>query len=176
MSRQITPRFCSACGGPLRAPLNGAGGGPPLVCGLCGLASYMDPKVAAAAVVRDPAGQVYLLRRAQRDRAHGLWILPGGHVDRGEEVAAAAVREVDEELGLAVRLTGLVGVYSYPGNPVVLVVYAAQANGGAPRPGREALEVRAFTPAEIPWGSLGYASTGHALRDLLGLSAVPPGP
>jgi ADP-ribose pyrophosphatase YjhB (NUDIX family) len=78
------------------------------------------------------------------------------------------VREVGEELGLTVSLTGLVGVYSYPGNPVVLVVYAALAQGGAPIPGREALEVRAFAPATIPWDRLGYVSTGHALRDLLG--------
>lgn len=172
MSRLITPRFCTACGGPLRVPLNGMGGGmgdgPPLVCAACGMGSYLDPKVAAAAVVRDPAGLVYLLRRAQRDQAHGLWILPGGHVDRGEEVAAAAVREVAEELGLEVRLQGLVGVYSYPGNPVVLVVYAALTDGREPRPGREALEVRAFAPAGIPWDCLGYPSTGHALRDGLG--------
>jgi ADP-ribose pyrophosphatase YjhB (NUDIX family) len=140
------------------------------------MASYMDPKVAAAAVVRDPAGLVYLLRRAQRDQAHGLWILPGGHVDRGEEVHAAAVREVGEEIGLSVRLQGLLGVYSYPGNPVVLVVYAALSDGREPNPGREALEVRGFAPEELPWDSLGYPSTGHALRDILGLAAVPARP
>jgi mutator protein MutT len=136
---------------------------------------YLNPKLAAAAVVRNPGGDVYLLRRAQRDQAHGLWILPGGHVDRGEEVPRAAVREVGEELGLRVRLQGLVGVYSYPSNSVVLVVYAALAEDSSPRPGREALEVRAFAPAEIPWHCLGYPSTGHALRDLLGPVAGPLG-
>ncbi len=129
--------------------------------------------MAAAAVVRDPAGRVLLLRRAQRDQAHGRWILPGGHVDRGEEVATAALREVAEETGLIVRLEGLVGVYSYPGNPVVLVVYAALSDGGQPEAGPEALEVRAFAPREIPWHDLGYSSTGHALCDLLGLSSGP---
>lgn len=152
-------------------PLAGTAGGPPLVCSCCGLGVYEDPKLAVAAVVRTPTGQVVLLRRAQRDQAHGLWILPGGHVDRGEELTAAARREVAEETGLGVELEGLVGVYSYPGNPVVLVVFAAASNGQAPQLGREALQIQAFAPADIPWGELGYVSTGQALRDALGLGS-----
>jgi ADP-ribose pyrophosphatase YjhB (NUDIX family) len=142
-----------------------------LVCTACGLGVYLDPKVAVAAAVRRE-GRVVLLRRAQRDAAHGLWILPGGHVDRGEETAAAAVRETAEETGLAVELEGLLGVYSYPANPVVLIAYLARPVGGRLRPGREALEVRSFAPGEIPWDGLGFASTRDVLRDLWG-SAGP---
>ncbi len=169
MARVFTPRFCGLCGGEL-GPSPAAGqGGPPLVCCSCGLGVYQDPKVAVAAVVRDPRGRVVLLRRAQRDAAYGLWILPGGHVDQGEELTAAVRREVAEETGLQVDLDGLLGVFSYPGNPVVLIVYAARAGGQAPRPSREALELKAFAPGDIPWGSLGYRSTGQALRQALGL-------
>lgn len=169
MSRIITPRFCAACGGPLAAPPPGRRGGPPLVCLDCGLPVYHDPKLAVATVLWLPAGQVVLLRRAQRDQAHGLWILPGGHVDRGEELTAAALREVSEETGLAAQVQGLVGVYSYPGNPLVLVVYTAQSAGGTLTPSPEALEIRAFAPRDIPWQELGYPSTGQALRQALGL-------
>jgi len=175
MAEPAQPRFCAACGGALLRPLP-APGGSPLFCAACGQPAYQDPKVAVAGVVRDPQGRVILLRRAQRDQAHGRWILPGGHVDRGEELGAAVLREVAEETGLNARLGPLVGVYSYPGNPVVLIVYHLTANGGQPRPSREALELRAFDPANLPWDELGYHSTGQALRAALGLDAGPPRP
>jgi len=132
----------------------------------CGQARYLDPKVAAAAIVAAPGG-IVLVRRAQRDQAHGLWILPGGHVDRGEQVSRAAARETLEETGLTVDVRGLVGVYSYADNPVVLIVYACQARPGELKPGPEALELRVFRPESLPWDDFGYPSTGHALRDYL---------
>ncbi|MCB2190383.1 MAG: NUDIX domain-containing protein [Deltaproteobacteria bacterium] len=141
-------------------------GGAPYACTACGLPVYEDPKVAAAVVVETSEG-VLLLRRAQRDQAHGKWILPGGHVDRGEVVPEAAMREVAEETGLRVELTSLLGVYSYNGYPWVLVVYTATANGGRLQSSPEALEMQAFAPQELPWDELGYESTAHALRDYL---------
>lgn len=166
MAHPFTPRFCALCGGSLIVTKALDHAGAPFCCSACGLPVYEDPKVAAAVVV-DTSQGVLLLRRAQRDRAHGKWILPGGHVDRGEVVALAAQREVAEETGLAVELTSLLGVYSYEGNPWVLVVYAATANGGLLQAGPEALEIRAFPPGEIPWGELGYESTAQALKDYL---------
>jgi len=138
------------------------------VCAACGLAHYLDPKLAVAMVVEHQGG-VVLLRRAQRDSAHGRWIFPGGHVDRGEVLEEAAAREVAEETGLIARPQGLLGAYSYPDNPVVLVVYRATAKGGEFRPGREALELAVFAPGELPLGELGFRSTGDALADWLAL-------
>ena len=112
-------------------------------------------------------GGVVLLRRAQHDQAFNRWILPGGHVNRGEEMETAVLREIGEETGLPSELRGLLGVYSYPGHPVVLAVYHARALSGDLNPGPEALEIAVFGPDEIPWDELGYRSTGDALRDFL---------
>lgn len=166
MAHPVTPRFCASCGGALIATKGLNSGGAPYSCTACGLPVYEDPKVAAAVVVETKEG-VLLLRRAQKDRAYGKWILPGGHVDRGEVVPEAAQREVAEETGLEVELTSLLGVYSYTGYPWVLVVYTASANGGRLRASAEALEMQAFAPEELPWDELGYESTAQALRDYL---------
>ncbi len=166
MVKTFTPSFCASCGAPLARPLPDVGGGPPLMCTGCGMSVYLDPKLAVAGVVQT-GGRVLLLRRAQRDQAHGRWILPGGHVDRGEEVRGAVLREIREETGLAAELDGLLGVYSYPGHPVVLLVYLARANGGRITANREALDIELFKPQDIPWDELGYQSTHDALRDWL---------
>ena len=50
----------------------------------------------------DDDGRLLLLRRANTGFLDGLYTLPGGHVDRDEEVARAAVREVREEVGIEI--------------------------------------------------------------------------
>jgi 8-oxo-dGTP pyrophosphatase MutT (NUDIX family) len=67
---------------------------------------------AAYAIVRNGLGQVLLVRRAD----DGYWELPGGRIEVGESASAAVVREVTEEAGVAIKVTGLAGVYSDPGH------------------------------------------------------------
>ena len=166
MAHNKPPRFCPDCGDVLLEPLPTTDGGAPLACRRCGIPVYLDPKVAAACTVQS-GDKVVLLRRAQHDEAFGRWILPGGHVNRGEAVDLAAQREVQEETGLGVEIEGLLGVYTYPENPVVLVVYKARHVSGKLNGGSEALEIGFFGPGEIPWDDLGYQSTSDALKDLL---------
>ena len=55
-----------------------------------------------------------LVRRAI-EPGYGLWVFPGGYVDRGEEVTQAATREAREESGLEIRIDSLLNIYSYGG-------------------------------------------------------------
>jgi len=105
-----------------------------------------------------------LVRRAI-DPGYGKWVFPGGYVDRGEPLIAAAVREAREECGLDVRIDGLVNLYSYPGRAPVIVVYAATALGGTLCVDDEGLETAEFEPSEIPWTELAFRSTTEALQD-----------
>jgi 8-oxo-dGTP pyrophosphatase MutT (NUDIX family) len=70
---------------------------------------------AAYAVVRDRVGRVLLVRRADDLN----WELPGGRIDVGESAVDAVVREVAEEAGLGITVTGLAGVYSDPSHVLV---------------------------------------------------------
>jgi 8-oxo-dGTP pyrophosphatase MutT (NUDIX family) len=110
-----------------------------------------------AALVRDEAARVLLLRRAD----DGRWGLPAGAIDPGESPAQAVVREVREETGLVVRPTRVAGVFGgrgfrhrYPNGDeaeYTVVVFDCEVTGGelGSRDG-EALELRYFAADEIP--------------------------
>lgn len=67
-------------------------------------------KPSASVVLRNHRGELLLLRRA----GSGLWTIPTGRLKKTETLTACAVRECREETGLAVELTGLVGIFSDP--------------------------------------------------------------
>jgi 8-oxo-dGTP diphosphatase len=92
---------------------------------------------------------VVLVRRA--NPPHG-WALPGGFVDEGETLEAAAAREAEEETGLAVALLEQFHTYSDPARDprrhTISTVFLASASG-EPRGGDDAAEAVAF-----PWDAL----------------------
>lgn len=153
----MTARHCVRCGAQLE--------GSPPTCPVCSHVHYRDPKLAACVIFRWEGG-VFLLRRSI-EPGHGLWTYPGGYVDRGETVEAAAVREAREEAGVGVRLDDLLGVYSYRGQTAVILVYRGTVVEGEPRALAESLEGRPFPDERIPWDHLAFYSTSEALRDYL---------
>jgi len=158
-------RFCPRCGGALeRRSLKVSEPDRP-VCTQCGFVFYIDPKIAVGTIVTTGDGLV-LVRRAI-EPGYGLWVFPGGYVDRGERLTDAAVREAREECGLDVQLDGLVNIYSYPGRAPIIVVYAATAIGGKLRHDDECLEATVFETGRLPWNELAFRSTSEALRDYL---------
>jgi 8-oxo-dGTP diphosphatase len=160
----ITYRFCPACAGTLEPKVLKAGDPSRLVCGRCGFVLYLDPKVAVGTIISAADGRLVLVKRAIQP-GYGLWVFPGGYVDRGEVITAAAIREAREESGLDVRLDGLINIYSYPQRPLIIVVYAATAIGGELCADDECLEARMFSRDTIPWSELAFQSTNDALRD-----------
>ena len=111
-------------------------------------------------------GRILLARRAI-EPARGRWVFPGGYMERGETVPQAAERETFEEVGLTVRATRPVGIYSYPDTAVVVIVYHCEVLSGEPTASSETLEVRLFAPEEIPWDELAFTSTRDALHDFV---------
>ncbi len=114
-------------------------------------------RLTVTAVLPDAEGRFLLVRRA--DNAH--WVLPGGGVESGERVVEAVVREMEEETGVHVRPTNLLGIYSNPDviisygggerqYQVVSIMFLCEAMYGEPCITEETLEWGYFAPNALP--------------------------
>ncbi|MCA1217848.1 NUDIX domain-containing protein [Streptomyces sp. 8L] len=110
---------------------------------------------AASAVVADDHGRILLQHRRDND----LWALPGGGMDLTDSLPGTAVREVKEETGLDVEITGLVGTYTDPKRIIAYtdgevrrqfnVCFTARITGGQLTISDESTELRFVPPDEI---------------------------
>jgi 8-oxo-dGTP diphosphatase len=104
----------------------------------------------AADVIIEVGGRIVLIERKNNPPG---WAIPGGFVDVGEPVEAAAIREMREETTLEVELTDLLGVYSRPDRDprghTISVVYVGRAQG-SPRGGDDAKDARLFSLDALP--------------------------
>lgn len=113
------------------------------------------PIVAVTVVPVLEDGRIVMVRRVD----DGLWSLPGGFIDWGEDLAAAARRELREEAGLELRqVRRLVGVYTSPERDprfhAIAILVEAEVSG----------EPRSLDPLEI------------AEATAFALDSLPPGP
>ena len=115
------------------------------------MAGPETPKLMVDVVIPSEEG-IVLIRRAA-DPFEGQWALPGGFVEVGETVEAAAAREAAEETGLAVELARLVGVYSDLGRDPrghnVSVAFLARVVGGDLVAATDAAEVAVLDPDSV---------------------------
>ena len=133
---------------------------------------------AASAVVVNEAGELLLQRRSDNDQ----WALPGGTMDVGETLAQTAIREVKEETGLDVEVTGIVGIYSDPGHVIEYpdgevrqefnVCFSARMLGGQLTRSAESKDVRWVSPVELE-ALLMHESIRLRIRHYLERRTVP---
>jgi 8-oxo-dGTP pyrophosphatase MutT (NUDIX family) len=110
----------------------------------------------AIVLVPDESGRAAFLltRRASRLRSHaGQWALPGGRLDKDESQEVAALRELREELGLALEPASVLGLLDdYPTRSgfVITPVVVWGQGAGEPRPNpREVAAVHRIAIAEL---------------------------
>lgn len=119
--------------------------------------------VVAAVALIDAAGRVLLARRPEGKPMAGLWEFPGGKLDPGETPEAAVVRELAEELNLAVRAEDLAPLtfasHTYADFHLLMPLYRCRSWSGelTPREGQQLAWVRPaqlaaypMPPADVP--------------------------
>jgi 8-oxo-dGTP diphosphatase len=124
------------------------------VCPACDFIFFREHKVAAAAVVaRD--GKVLLVRRTMSP-GQGQWTIPGGFVEFDEDPREAVAREVLEETGYQVQVTGLIDVIfgrEHARGASLVIAYQACLLDDVPAGGVDENEVDAvgfFPPDQLP--------------------------
>lgn len=146
-----------------------------------GRVEYLDDPAAPRANTLVPAcgvlavdaqGRILLQRR----RDTGQWALPMGVMEIGETPSQCAVRETEEETGIRVEPTGLLGIYSDPGHIVAYtdgeirqayeVMLTARPLAGTPTVNNEASDVRWVAPDDLAALNI-HETQWRQLRDYL---------
>ncbi len=163
MARDSQIKFCPRCGAQVTHE-NKFGMARP-VCPQCGWIYFIDPKVAAAVLVEQD-GRVLLVRRAN-EPFRGLWTLPAGFVNGGEDPAHAAARECFEETGLSVHVTRVLDVIAgreHERGADFIIVYRAELSSGELSPADDADAVEWFARDALP--PLAFNATRQVLGNI----------
>lgn len=141
--------YCPHCAAPLQRRREDGRN----ACTSCGFVHWRNPAVGAAVVVNDDRGRLLLVRRAPGATRAGLWSIPAGFVDYGEEIRDAAARELREETGLVADIGEVVFVASNFHDPAKLTVgiwFAGRVVGGELAAGDDADRVGYFSLDDLP--------------------------
>ena len=110
------------------------------------------PVVAVGLVARDRSGRLLLVERGHPPH-QGRWSLPGGRVEGGETLAAAAARELREETGLEAAVGGIAGVVERIGEGfhyLIVDLWAELADGAVPVAAEDAADARLVELDRLP--------------------------
>lgn len=152
--------FCPRCGAAVE--LKEKFGAVRPVCPQCKYIHFQDPKVAAAVLVQE-GSRVLLVQRAN-EPFRGLWTLPAGFINGGEDPAEAAARECLEETGLIVKVTQVHDVIAgreHERGADFVIVYLAEVVSGEMIPADDADAVEWFERSNLP--ELAFKATKRVL-------------
>lgn len=95
--------------------------------------------VSAATIVLNSKNEILLIKGPQRG-----WEMPGGQVEEGESLTAAAIRETKEESGIDVEILKFCGIFQNVEKSICNTLFLAKPIGGTPTTSLESLEVGYF--------------------------------
>jgi 8-oxo-dGTP diphosphatase len=136
-----------------------------LSCPNCDFIWYRNPIPAAGAII-DQGGKILLVKRKYPPRID-YWCFPAGFMEYDESPVQCCTRELKEETGLDIRITGLFWNYAGHDDPrsnAVLMMYLADIIGGELAAGDDANEVRYFDLYDTP-SNIAFQAHRDAIAD-----------
>ena len=152
--------YCPFCGSPLKEKEFEGQVRP--FCAHCDRPFFHDPKVAAAVLIEQEE-KILLVQRSNVP-GRGMWTLPAGFVDAGEDPKETARRECFEETGLQVKVTDLVDLFfgkEHERGADFVLLYRGVVEDGQLVPGDDAMRVGFFSAEELP--TLAFHATHKAI-------------
>ena len=143
----ITVKSCPSCGQALQTTaINGL---DRLVCFACEFVHWDNPIPVTATIVPLNGG-IVLVKRKYPPFVDD-WCLPGGFIEAHEAPEQSAIREVEEETGLKVKIERMLGAQA-PGKGinVIILFYLAGPACGVITPGDDASAAQAFNKSDLP--------------------------
>ncbi len=143
--------FCPKCGQPLNTRL--IDGQEQLVCSSCGFVFYQNSKPCSSALTLNQQGRLLLVQRAIEPYKN-YWDIPGGFLEPGEDPETGAIREMEEETGLQIKLVELLGIfmdtYNSSEEHTLNLCYVAEVVGGQARAASDATQLQWFDLQALP--------------------------
>ena len=143
--------FCPKCGNALRIIKHN--GKEEMQCVKCGFIFYQNAKPTASVILENEKGEVLLTRRAI-EPFKGYWDTAGGFCEESEHPEVAARREIKEELGVDIELTGLIGIfmdrYGNNGDWTINLHFSGRIINGEVKPADDIDACQWFSLNELP--------------------------
>lgn len=155
-------KYCSYCANEIS--LQEQDGKSRDYCTHCKTFYYENPLPVASTIVVNDNREVLLVKR-KKDPYRGMWCLPIGFAESGEEVREAALRELEEEAGITgeiVRLIDVDTIDNYFYGSLAIVTYEVKMTGGQVRPGDDASDAKYFPIKNLP--ELAWSSNTKAIQ------------
>lgn len=160
-------KYCFICGGNLTKK-----GFNFLQCDSCGHRDYINPRPTSGAILENDRGEILLVER-KVEPGKGLWDLPGGFIDIGENAEEGMSREINEELG--VDISDLTYFKSYPNiylfdgvvEPILDLVYIGEIGNQEITVSDDVAGFKFFKKSELPFERLAFESLRKALKDYI---------
>ncbi|MFQ5603894.1 MAG: NUDIX hydrolase [bacterium] len=153
--------YCSHCGEKVKFGAVPGDDMPRFYCENCQTIHYQNPKIIVGCIPRWQ-DKVLLCKRAIEPRK-GLWTLPSGFLENGENVEQGAMRETREEANAEVQIIRLFAVYSLPQLGQIYLQFLSDLINLDYHPGMESEEVKLFSKEDIPWEQIAFSAIKFTL-------------
>ena len=155
-------QFCPCCGASLTHKLQDEKLRD--YCSRCNIFYYENPLPVVSTIVVNDSREVLLVKR-KKDPYMGMWCLPIGFAESGEDMREAALRELEEDAGVrgeVIRLIDVDTVENYFYGSLAIVTYEVRIIAGAVSPGDDAVDARYYPIMELP--ELAWPSNEKAIK------------